>query len=548
MEKSKRFGAWLMGWSLRRQGKAANTEDLPLLDNRWTIPQSCRMPKLTEFITHADAQSHFSGPALWDLFDGDRERLNITHECIDRWAGDPSRIAIRVAYADGSDETLSFAVLSEWASRFAHWLTAEGIQPGDRVAIMLEPSLPFYAALFGTMKHGAVAVPLFTLFGPDGVRLRVDDCKPRMLLTTGGIDELPETRMIVVDSAFMRELERLSPAFPAATAASDMALFQYTSGTTRDLPAAVKHTHRAVVVVAAAALYGTGVRPGDRFFCPSSPAWGHGLWHGTLAPLALGVQTGTMSGRFDPERLLTALHDYRITNLSAAATHYRMMKSCATAGRVKLEKMSFTGEPVDSDTLAFAEAAFGTRLCSMYGTTEIGVILADYPGATDHVPKPGALGKPVPGVRVEIQAPDGSPCPPDHVGEIKVWRHGAWFPTKDRGRIDRDGYFWHAGRADDVIISAGWTIGPAEVEDAIMKHPDVVDAAVIGVPDATRGQVVKAFVVPGRTGGEDLAGEIQALVRTRLSQHEYPRQIEFVTELPKTPAGKVNRKMLRERT
>jgi len=151
-------------------------------------------------------------------------------------------------------------------------------------------------------------------------------------------------------------------------------------------------------------------------------------------------------------------------------------------------------------------------------------------------------------VKVEVQAPDGSPCPPGQVGEIKVWRHQSWFPTKDRGRVDSDGYFWHGGRADDVIISAGWTIGPAEVEDAIMKHPDVAEAAVIGVPDATRGQIVKAFVVPKQIARPNLAVEIQDLVRTRLSQHEYPRQIEFVTELPKTPAGKVNRKMLRERT
>ena len=508
--------------------------------------------KLTEFTTHADALRHFSGDALWALFDGDRDRLNITHECIDRWAGDKSRVAIRVAYADGSGESLTFASLSGWAARFAHWLNTEGVRPGDRVAIMLEPSLPFYAALFGAMKHGAVAVPLFTLFGPDGVRLRVDDCAPALLLTSADkaeqIGALPNTRVIVAGDGFMRDLHRFDPVFEATTAASGMALFQYTSGTTRDLPAAVRHTHRAVVVVAAAALYGTGVRPGDRFFCPSSPAWGHGLWHGTLAPLALGVETGTMSGRFDPKRLLAALHDFRITNLSAAATHFRMMKNAGAHEPVALEKMSFTGEPVDSETLAFAEAAFGTRLCSMYGTTEVGVILADYPGAADHVPKAGALGKPVPGVKVEVQAPDGSPCPPTVAGEIKVWRHGAWFPTKDRGHVDNDGYFWHGGRADDVIISAGWTIGPAEVEDAIMRHPGVAEAAVIGVHDETRGQVIKAFVVPQQSPAPALAQEIQDLVRTRLSQHEYPRQIEFVTELPKTPAGKVNRKMLRERT
>jgi acetyl-CoA synthetase len=516
-----------------------------LLDNLGSLTQSCEMRPLTDYTSFADAQQHFSSASLWALFDGDRARLNITHECIDRWAGDPSRVAIRIAYADGSDESLTFAALSEWAARFAHWLKAEGVQPGDRVAIMLEPSLPFYAALFGTMKQGAVAVPLFTLFGPDGVRLRVDDCQPVLLLASSEIGPLPNTRLVVMDKDFMRSLQRFDAAFEPQTNARDMALFQYTSGTTRDLPQAVKHTHRAVVVVAAAALYGTGVRPGDRFFCPSSPAWGHGLWHGTLAPLALGVQTGTMSGRFKPERLLAALRDFQITNLSAAATHYRMMKNCGPSDPLPMAKMSFTGEPVDSETLTFAEATFGTRLCSMYGTTEIGVILADYPGAADHVPKPGALGKPLPGVKVEIQDQTGAQC---RTGEIKVWRHDAWFPTKDRGMIDDDGYFWHAGRADDVIISAGWTIGPAEVEDAIMRHPEVVEAAVIGVPDTTRGQIVKAFIVPKNAPAPGLAESIQTLVRTRLSQHEYPRQIEFVTELPKTPAGKVNRNMLRAKT
>ena len=166
------------------------------------------------------------------------------------------------------------------------------------------------------------------------------------------------------------------------------------------MPAAIRHTHRAIVVVMIAALYGTGIRPGDRFFCPSSPAWGHGLWHGTLAPLALGVATGAYAGRFDAERLLRALQDFGTTNLSAAATHYRMMRKSGAASRYRyaLRKLSFTGEPIDSDSLAFAERTFGTRLCSMYGTTEVGVILANYPGAEDFAGKPGALGKPVPGV------------------------------------------------------------------------------------------------------------------------------------------------------
>jgi acetyl-CoA synthetase len=306
-----------------------------------------------------------------------------------------------------------------------------------------------------------------------------------------------------------------------------------------------------VVVVMNAALYGTGLRPGDRFFCPSSPAWGHGLWHGTLAPLALGIETGAYAGRFDAARLLKALQDYGSTNLSAAATHYRMMKSTGRVGafRLGLRKLSFTGEPIDQETASFIEAAFGVTLCSMYGTTEVGVVLANYPGAADFPVKAGSLGRPVPGVDVQVQRPDGSVCRPDEVGEIKVRRHDAWFPTKDRGWVDADGYFYHAGRADDVIISAGWTMSAVEIEDAMLGHPAVAAAAVIGVADALRGLVVKAFVVPAAEVAIDneLVADIQRFVRERLSQHEYPRIVSFVPDLPRTPAGKINRRALRER-
>jgi acetyl-CoA synthetase len=299
-----------------------------------------------------------------------------------------------------------------------------------------------------------------------------------------------------------------------------------------------------------AALYGTGIRPGDKFFCPSSPAWGHGLWHGTLAPLALGVETGVYAGRFEAERLLRALQDFGTTNLSAAATHYRMMRTSGVASRYRyaLRKLSFTGEPIDSDSMDFAERTFSTRLCSMYGTTEVGVILVNYPGAEDFAGKPGTLGRPVPGVSVQVQRPDGSTSAPGEIGEIKVWRHATWFPTKDRGWTDDDGFFFHAGRADDVIISAGWTMSATEIEDVLLRHPSVREAAAIGVPDAQRGQVVKAFVVTAdQQQDAELARDIQEFVRTRLSQHEYPRIVAFVAELPKTPAGKVNRKALRER-
>ncbi len=511
------------------------------------------MPDLTHYTTYADAQRLFSTARLWELFDGDRERLNIGHECVDRHAV-PNKVALRVAHTDGSDEVIGFAELAAWSSRFAHWLAAEGVDPGDRVAIMLDPSLEFYATMFGAVKRGAIAVPLFTLFGPDGVALRTRDCAPRLLLTTpekvAAIGSLDGVRIVAADHAFTAALAHCPDRYESQTASSDLAIFQYTSGTTREMPAAIRHTHRALVVLMNAALYGTGLRPGDRFFCPSSPAWGHGLWHGTLAPLALGIETGAYAGKFDAERLLRALQDYGTTNLSAAATHYRMMKNSGRVGeyRSTLQKLSFTGEPIDHDTLVFIQNEFGAPLCSMYGTTEVGVVLANYPGAADFVVKEGSLGRPVPGVEVEVQRPDGSRCLPNELGEIKVRRHDAWFPTKDRGRMDDDGYFYHAGRADDVIISAGWTMSAVEIEDALLRHPAVHAAAVIGVPDALRGLVVKAFVVPvpGHATDAALIADIQDFVRNRLSQHEFPRRVEFVADLPRTPAGKINRKALRD--
>ncbi|MFI4989129.1 MAG: acyl-CoA synthetase [Alphaproteobacteria bacterium] len=510
------------------------------------------MAKLTDFTSYAEAQRRFSMAALWELFDGSRDRLNIAHECVDRHAAG-GRVAVRIAHADGRDEAITFAELSAWSSRVAHDLAARGIVAGDRVAIMLEPSLAFYAGLFGAMKLGAVAVPLFTLFGADGLRLRIDDCAPRLLLAApdkvGLGAGIPGLAAVAADADFMAGLAGFPDHFETRTRADDLAVFQYTSGTTRELPAAVRHSHRAIVVLMIAALYGTGIRPGDRYFCPSSPAWGHGLWHGTLAPLALGVTTGAFAGKFQAERLLQALADYEITNLSAAATHYRMMKSTGIASRYRyaLSKLSYTGEPIDSATLAFVEETFHLPVCSVYGTTEVGVILVNYPGAEDFVVKPGSLGKPVPGVRVEVQRADGTSAAAGETGEIKVWRRDAWFPTKDRGHVDGDGYFYHDGRADDVIISAGWTMSAVEIEDVLLKHADVREAAVIGVPDALRGLVVKAFIVSARAGDAAFARELQDFTRTRLSQHEYPRLLEFVAELPKTPAGKVNRKVLRER-
>lgn len=507
------------------------------------------MQKLTSYSGYGEAQAHFSRERLWTLFDGTEAALNIAHECIDRHAG--SGLTITVVSRSEPDVVLTAAEVALWSSSFANFLRSRGVAAGDRVGIMLDPSLAFYSCLFGAMKSGAVAVPLYTLFGRDGLARRVGDCEPKLLVVApekaaiaAGLDG---TEVVVADEAFMAALAAAGDRFTPRTKASDMAMYQYTSGTTRELPDAVKHRHRAVVTVMIAALYGTGIRPGDRYCCPSSPAWGHGLWHGTIAPLALGVSIWAWAGQFDAARLLAAMEQHRITNLSAATTHYRLMKNsgAATSHHYAIEKLTYTGEPTDTATEGFIVETFGHRACSMYGTTEVGVLLVNYPGANDIEVRPRSLGKPVPGLKVAVHDSEGRDALPNVVGEIVVQRGGEWVRTKDLGWTDEEGYFYHGGRADDVIISAGWTMSAKEIEDTLLKHPAVAETAVIGVPDVLRGQVVKAYVVLRGPASEALVEELQTFTRIRLAQHEYPRVIEFVSDLPKTPSGKVNRQALR---
>src|SRR5499433_2473338 len=307
-----------------------------------------------------------------------------------------------------------------------------GIAKGDRVAIVLDPGKAFYVSLFGTIKRGAIAVPLFTLFGPEGLALRIDDCRPRMLLVEQDAARwrarFPDLTVVSVDQLGER-LRAASPRYAPSTAADDLAVFQYTSGTTRALPEAVKHTHRSVVTLMIAALYGVGLRPGDHYFCPSSPAWGHGLWHGTIAPLALGIAVGAYSGRFDAGRLFEALGAFGIDNLAAAPTVYRLLRDSGLAARAAFQprKLSYTGEPMDSNTFEWIERTWSIPPCGMYGSTEVGVIIANYPGFADYEVHPGALGKTVPGWEVAIVDGEGRPLPPGQTGEIAVRRKGGWF-------------------------------------------------------------------------------------------------------------------------
>jgi acetyl-CoA synthetase len=264
--------------------------------------------------------------------------------------------------------------------------------------------------------------------------------------------------------------------------------------------------------------------------------------------LALGVAAGAYSGKFDMEVFLKGLAAFEIDNLGAAPTVYRMMKNSGLVEHYKLNirKMHYTGEPMDISTFEWLTETFGVPPHSGYGSTEAGALIYQYAGFDNWLVKPGSLGKPMPGLEVTLLDENGKSVPQGTIGEIAVKRRGKWFRVKDAAIVDEEGYYWHKGRVDDVIISSAWTISPHEVEEALLKHPTVLETCVVGVPDEQRGQIVKAFIVADQDPSESLRKDIQNFIKARLSKHEYPREIEFLKALPKTEGGKIRRKELRE--
>jgi len=508
-----------------------------------------------DYHTYEEAQEKFKWSERWSLFDGSKERFNIAHECIDRHP--PADIAVRIKFADGKTEMYTFGELSEYTRRFANLLNARGIAFGDRVAVLLFPTIELYVAMFGVFRRGAAAVICFPLFGPEAINFRLEKSQAKAIVTTRAMESLidPELsrhldlRVIYADD-LLPELERFTDRYEWNTGVDTFCMMQFSSGTTGE-PKSITYRHGAISLAGVVMKLGNGLTPDDTYFCPSSPGWGHGIWYGTIAPLVLGKAIGTYSGKFDPDRALEAIEEWGVTNMAAISSHYRIIMESPNVDRykVRLNKISYTGEAMSKDTVAALHAAWGIYPNVQYGTTEAGPISLDFMGFDDWVIKPGSLGKPmIGGVRVAIIDERENEVPSGTVGQVALWRNNRWFKVGDSAYADEDGYLWYVARIDDVIISAGYTIGPLEVEAALMKHPAVEECAVIGTPDRDRGDVVKAVIVlkPGRAPSEALSDEIRAFVRTKLSKHEYPREIAFVAELPKTPDGKIKRKELRE--
>ncbi len=517
------------------------------------------------------------------------ERYNIGIDVCDRWARtEPDRVAIIDRGADGTVRRWSYGELKTASDRLAAGLRARGIGVGERIALLLPQTPETAIAHIAAYKLGAIAVPMALLFGPEALAFRLQDSGAKVLITTAAglskiaaIDDRPDSLELVlsIDGAdgsaedFTRLISDSPAAFtPVDTAADDPALMIYTSGTT-GAPKGALHAHRVLL----GHLPGVQVshdflpQPRDLMWTPADWAWIGGLLDVLMPGLHFGVPVlATRMTKFDPEEAASIMAEFGVRNVFLPPTALKMMRTLQNPrGRfgLDLRTVGSGGEPLGEAAYHWGREALGVRINEFYGQTECNYVLSS--SATIGVFRPGAIGRPVPGHRVAIIDEGGEPVPPGTLGEIAVerpdpvmflryWNNepataakfvGDWLKTGDMGVADDDGFIRFVGRNDDVITSAGYRIGPGEVEDCLIGHPAVALAAVIGKPDPVRTEIVKAFVVlrPEANASENLADEIRQYVRERLSAHEYPREIEFVGALPLTTTGKIIRKDLRAR-
>ncbi|WP_025323705.1 acyl-CoA synthetase [Deferrisoma camini] len=512
------------------------------------------------------------------------DRYNIAVDVCDRQ--DPEAVALIYVDEAGAETRYTFGTLAELSNRLANALAHRGVGRGDRVGILLGQCPETALTHLAVYKLGAVAVPLFSLFGPDALEYRLSHSGARAVVTDGpGLakvleirDRLPELELVLTTGSdapgrvlpFWDELRAGAPdRQPADTGADDPALIIYTSGTTGP-PKGALHAHRTLLghLPGVEFPHEFFPQPGDRFWTPADWAWIGGLidvllpsWHHGVPVLAYRAR------KFDPEEAFFRMGRHAVRNAFLPPTALRMMRQVGDPGRfgARLRTVGSGGESLGEDTLAWGREALGVTINEFYGQTEVNLVVSNCAGVMEV--RPGSMGRPVPGHTVAVIDDAGNPLPPGEMGEVAVrrpdpvmflgyWRNpeatrrkfaGEWCRTGDLARADEDGYLWFQGRADDLILSAGYRIGPTEIEDSLMQHPAVARAAVIGSPDPVRGEVVKAYLVlaPGWEATAELERQIQEHVRSRLAAHEYPRRISFVEELPLTATGKIKRDVLR---
>ena len=512
-------------------------------------------------------------------------RYNIGVDVCDRHAGIGGRIAVYVENAQGVERTFTFADLKRLSDRFANALAGLGVRRGDRVGVILPQRIETVVAHIAIYKLGAVALPLSVLFGPDALAFRLADSGARALVTDAGRRDLIESirpdlddlrHVIPCDGeagGFWDLVGAASDRFtPADTGADDPALLIYTSGTTGP-PKGALNAHRCLPgnLPGFELSHDFFPREGDLMWTPADWAWTGGLLDALVPALRYGVPVlGYEGGKFDPERAFALIAKYRVRNGFIPPTALKLMMQVPDATArypAPMRSIMSAGEQVGAEVVRWADEVLGVKVNEMWGQTEFNYLVGNCSAIMDV--RPGSMGKPYPGHTVAVLDDAGDPVPDGAVGELAARRGdpvmflgywgreeamrekftGDWFRTGDLGYRDSDGYHWFMGRKDDVISSAGHRVGPGEIEDCLLKHPAVRQAAVVGVPDALRGQRIKAFIVlaPGHAGSDALAEDVRHGVRTRLAAHEYPREIEFIDALPMTTTGKVRRIELRER-
>jgi acetyl-CoA synthetase len=517
-------------------------------------------------------------------------RYNIGVDVCDRWAtSDPDRAAIIHVHSDGGTETISFRALMQMSNRLANALRAHGVGRGERVAILLPQSPEAVIAHVAIYKLGAIALPLALLFGTEALAYRLENSGAKVLVTNEtGVQKLaslgdtpPDLKLVIstdgdADGAIglASLLQAASDAFTAEdTSADDPAMMIYTSGTTGP-PKGALHAHRVLLghMPGIELPHDFFPQPGDLFWTPADWAWAGGLLDALLPSLHHGVAVvAHRFDKFDPEEAYALMARTGVRNAFIPPTALRMLRAAPNPrGRydLKLRSIGSGGEALGSETFEWGREAFGLTINEFYGQTECNLVLSSC--AMLGVSRPGAIGKPVPGHEVAVIDADGVPVASGIIGQIAVRRPnpvmfldywgrpdatrdkfiGDWMTTGDQGIVDDDGYFHFVGRDDDVITSSGYRIGPGEIEDCLIRHPAVALAAAIGKPDPLRTEIVKAFVVvkPGvETPRDELVAELQEFVRVRLSAHEYPREIDFIDQMPMTTSGKIIRRLLRDR-
>jgi acetyl-CoA synthetase len=520
--------------------------------------------------------------------------LNIAHEAVGRHvaAGHGAQPALIWLGREGERQVLTYADLAANAARFAHVLRAHGIGPGERLFLLSGRVPELYAATLGALKAGVVVSPLFAAFGPEPVRARMAIGGASVLVTTEAQyrrkvadwrADMPGLKLVlIIGDEAPENCVALGPAMSAApttfetvkTMPEDMALLHFTSGTT-GLPKGVVHVHEAVVAHAETGRLALDLKPGDIYWCTADPGWVTGMSYGIISPLCNRVTTVVDEAEFDLDRWYTILERERVQVWYTAPTAIRMlMRAGADAAKNRdfsaLRFLASVGEPLNAECVIWGQQVFGLPFHDNWWQSETGGIMIGNIAEMDI--KPGAMGKPMPGITAGIVAreddnvteqPDGS------IGELALrpgWPSmmraylgqperyakcfvGGWYLTGDLAMRDGDGYFWFVGRADDLIKSSGHLIGPFEVESALIEHPAVAEAAVIGIPDETAGEVVKAFVTlkAGFAASEALERELRGHARKRLGPAVAPREIVFRDSLPRTRSGKIMRRLLRAR-